>query len=508
MDPLPIDAVLPALRAALASAGTAVLQAPPGAGKTTRVPLALLGEAWLDGGKIVMLEPRRLAARAAAAQMARLLGERVGETIGYRVRLDTRVGPRTRVEVVTEGVLTRMLQADPALEGVGAVVFDEFHERSLHADLGLALVLQSRALLRPELRLLVMSATLEGAPVAELLGGAPVVASEGRVFPVETRYLARPVEGRIEPAVARTVREVVAEEMGDVLVFLPGAAEIHRVEELLDGLGAQVIPLHGNLPQGAQDEAIAPSRPGRRKVVLATSIAETSLTIEGVRVVVDAGLMRVPRFSPRTGMTRLETIPVTRASARQRRGRAGRLGPGVCYRLWTEAAHAGLVPHAAPEIAAADLAPLALELAAWGVASPGELAWLDPPPEAAFAQARELLAELGAVDRSGAATAHGREMAGLPLHPRLAHMVLRGCDAGLGGLACDLAALLAERDVFRRGDGPPETDLRLRLHALRDLAAGRRLPSRADAGALRRVAAESAEWRRRLGIGRGDGYLE
>ena len=504
MSTLPIESALPELKAALATAGAAVLQAPPGAGKTTRVPLALLGEAWLAGRRIVMLEPRRLAARAAARHMARLRGEEVGGTVGYRVRMETRVGLTTRIEVVTEGVLTRMLQTDPALEGVGIVIFDEFHERSLHADLGLALTLQSRAVLRDDLRLLVMSATLDGAPVAALLGGAPIVTSQGRSFPVDIRYQPNRIDGRTEPAVARVVRQAVESSEGDVLVFLPGAGEIHRVEEMLRDGGlppdVRVMPLYGNLPQQAQDEAIAPSPPGRRKIVLSTSIAETSLTIEGVRVVVDSGLMRVPRFSPRTGMTRLETVTVSRASSEQRCGRAGRVAPGVCWRMWPEHAQAGLVPHGTPEILDADLAPLALELAAWGVADPAELAWLDAPPAAAFAQARELLSELGALDGAGAVTAHGRRMAELPLHPRLAHMLLRARELGLGGVACDLAALLGERDVFRRGDAPPDADLRLRLEALPDLAANRRVRGPADAGALRRVQAEAREWRRRLGI--------
>jgi ATP-dependent helicase HrpB len=505
---LPIESALPELRAALAQDGAAVLQAPPGAGKTTRVPLALLHEPWLAGRRIVMLEPRRLAARAAAAHMARLIGESVGGTVGYRVRMETRVGPATRIEVVTEGVLTRMLQSDPALDGVGIVIFDEFHERSLHADLGLALTLESRSVLRDDLRVLVMSATLDGGPVAELLG-ATIVSSQGRSFPVDVRYLPHRVEGRIEGAVARTVRQAVDASDGDVLVFLPGAGEIGRVEEMLRDNdlppSVRVMPLYGNLPQPAQDEAIAPSPPGRRKVVLATSIAETSLTIEGVRVVVDSGLMRVPRFSPRTGMTRLETVTVSRASAEQRAGRAGRVAPGVCWRMWPEALHAGLVPHGTPEILDADLAPLALELAAWGVADPAELAWLDPPPAAAFAQARALLAELGALDPAGAVTPHGRRMAALPVHPRLAHMTLRAKELGLGGLACDLAALLSERDVFRRGDGPPDADLRLRLEALRDLAANRRVRGSADVGALRRVQGEAREWRRRLGVRGEDG---
>jgi ATP-dependent helicase HrpB len=441
--------------------------------------------------------------------MARLRGEEVGGTVGYRVRMETRVGPKTRIEVVTEGVLTRMLQSDPALDGVGIVIFDEFHERSLHADLGLALTLQSRAVLREDLRLLVMSATLDGAPVAALLGDALIVTSQGRSYPVDIRYQPARIEGRVEPAVARVVRQAVESSEGDVLVFLPGAGEIHRVEGMLRDGGlppeVRVMPLYGNLPQPAQDEAIAPSPPGRRKVVLSTSIAETSLTIEGVRVVVDSGMMRVPRFSPRTGMTRLETVTVSRASSEQRCGRAGRVAPGVCWRMWPEHAQAGLVPHGTPEILDADLAPLALELAAWGVADPAELAWLDAPPAAAFSQARELLAELGALDAAGAVTAHGRRMAELPLHPRLAHMLLRGRELGIGGLACDLAALLGERDVFRRGDAPPDADLRLRLEALRDLAANRRVRGSADVGALRRVQTESREWRRRLSIRGEDG---
>lgn len=510
---LPIEPVLPALREALRSHGSAVLVAPPGAGKTTRVPLALLDEPWLGGRRILMLEPRRLAARAAARYMAASLGEPVGETVGYRVRLDTRVGPRTRAEVITEGVLTRLLQADPALEGVGLVIFDEFHERSLHADLGLAFCLQSRAVLREDLRILVMSATLEAEPVAALLGGAPVLTSAGRSFPVETRYLDRRVEGRIEPVVARTVLAALASHPGDILAFLPGAGEIRRVEAILAAAGpgsrVQVAPLHGSLPQEAQDRAIAPSPPGERKVVLATAIAETSLTVEGVRVVVDSGLMRVPRFSPRTGMARLVTVPVSRASADQRRGRAGRLGPGVCYRLWTEQEDRHLLPHNTPEILEADLAPLALELAAWGVSDPGELLWLDPPPAGALAQARELLRQLGALGRDGAITPHGRRMAELGLHPRLAHMVLQAIPPGLGGLACELAALLSERDIFRAAAGAggagalPEADLRLRVEALRRPGEGEPALARGyavDAAACRRIRAEAERWRRELGI--------
>jgi ATP-dependent helicase HrpB len=498
---LPIDAALPALRAALRAHASAVLQAPPGAGKTTHVPLALLAEPWLDGARIVMLEPRRLAARAAARRMAQLLGEPVGETVGYRVRMDTRVSARTRVEVVTEGVLTRFLQSDAALEGTGLVIFDEFHERSLHADLGLALALQSQQLLRADLRLLVMSATLDGAAVARLLGDAPTVTSEGRAFPVETRWLGRRPDRKPEAAVAAAVREALAREPGDVLAFLPGGGEIRRAAALLEGgglpPGTYVAPLYGDLPQDAQDRAIAPSAPGERKVVLATSIAETSLTIEGVTVVVDAGLARVPRFSPASGMTRLETVRVSRAGAEQRRGRAGRLAPGVCYRLWEKHEHHHLLPQATPEILEADLAGLALELADAGVGDTAALRWLDTPPAAAFAQARELLAQLGAIDpATGRITAHGRRMAALPLHPRLAHMMLGAVPLGLGALACDLAALVGERDLLRHDGGARDADVRLRVEALRE---------RGDPGApavdrdlLRHARASAAHYRRLL----------
>jgi ATP-dependent helicase HrpB len=502
-----ITPVLPSLRAALREGRAAVLQAPPGSGKTTGVPPALLDEPWLAGGRIVMLEPRRLAARAAAGWMAHLLGEPVGATVGYRIRRDTRIGPATRIEVVTEGVLTRLIQADPALEGVGLVIFDEFHERSLHGDLGLALALHTQALVRPDLRLLVMSATLDGVAVARLLGDAPVITGEGRSFPVETRYQppregvrpegVRPGGVRPEAAVAAAVREALAEEAGDVLAFLPGGGEIRRTAARLEepplGPGVRVLPLYGDLPQDLQEEAIQPSPPGRRKVVLATSIAETSLTIEGVRVVVDSGLARVPRFSPRTGMTRLATQRVSRAAAEQRRGRAGRVGPGICLRLWAESAERDFRPFDSPEILDADLAPLALELAEAGIVNAGELRWLDPPPPAALAQARELLTQLGALGPAGRVTAHGRRMAALGVHPRLGHMLLRARSLGLGGLACDLAALLGERDILRGGNGP-EADLRHRVELLRRGGAG------ADPRALRRVRAEARLLRRHLGI--------
>ncbi|EGO62334.1 ATP-dependent helicase HrpB [Acetonema longum DSM 6540] len=452
-----------------------------------------------------MLEPRRLAARAAARYMAACLGEPVGETVGYRVRLETRVSSRTRIEVVTEGVLTRLLQADPALTDTGIVIFDEFHERSLQADLGLALCLQAQEVLRPDLRLLVMSATLDAQPVAALMGGAAVLASQGRSFPTETIYCKDKIEGRIEPAVAHTVIEALSRHSGDVLVFLPGEAEIRRVQARLReiGLGPDVrlAPLYGNLPSAAQDLALLPCPAGERKVVLATAIAETSLTVEGVQVVVDSGLMRVPRFSPRTGMTRLETIGVSRAAADQRRGRAGRLGPGVCYRLWTKEADARLESSAKPEILEADLAPLALELAAWGAAEPEILRWLDTPPAGAFSQARQLLRRLGVLDAQGAITSHGQSIAEHGLHPRLAHMILTAIPHGLGSLACELAALLNGRDVFGR-TGQPDADLRLRLEAVRRFkgkeGAGR------DSGEMeagqRRVLAEIRYWRRKFAI--------
>ena len=479
MGALPIEEVLGELRGHLAHRGSAVLVAEPGAGKTTRVPLALLSERWLDGQRIVMLEPRRLAARSAARYMAATLGERTGETVGYRVRQETNVGPNTRIEVVTEGVLTRMLQSDPGLEGVGLVIFDEFHERSLHADLGLALCLQAREWFRSDLKILVMSATMEAGPVAALLGGAPIVESKGRSYPVETFYMPAGKHESAEEAVARTVRHALAHESGSILVFLPGAAEIRRAEELLAthvrDPSVRVLPLHGQLPQEQQDEAVAPAKPGERKVVLATSIAETSLTIEGVRVVIDSGLMRVPRFSPATGMTRLETVRVSAASADQRKGRAGRLGPGVCYRIWTEHEQARLVPFNTPEIRDADLAPLALELAAWGVSDPSELRWLDPPPSGAFSQARSLLVRLGAITAEGSFTAYGTELARTGLHPRMAHMVLQAVKHGLGSLACDIAALLGERDILRRVGTPPDADLRLRLEALWQMSG--KLPS-------------------------------
>ena len=477
--PLPIDEALPDLAAALAARANAVLVAPPGAGKTTRVPLALLDEPWVEGRKLIVLEPRRLAARAAADRMAATLGEAVGETVGLRVRLGSKIGRRTRIEVVTDGVFARMMLDDPAIEGVAAVLFDEFHERSLDADLGLALALDAQGGLREDLRLLVMSATLDGARVAGLLGDAPVIRSEGRAFPVETRHLGRDPNRRIDAEVADAVARALRAESGSILAFLPGQGEIRRVETLLRARIADpavdIAPLYGALDRAEQDLAVSAARPGRRKIVLATSIAETSLTIEGVRVVIDSGLARVPVYEPDTGLTRLATVRVSRASADQRRGRAGRTEPGVCYRLWEEAATGALEPFGRPEILSADLAPLVLDCAAWGVADPRKLAFLDPPPAPAVAEARALLEELGALDRDGRITESGRRLRALPLPPRLARMVLAaaGRSPETARDAADLAAVLVERGLggdavdlaerverFRRDRSPRAADMR------------------------------------------------
>jgi ATP-dependent helicase HrpB len=464
--PLPIDAVLSELTASLASRPSAVLVAPPGAGKTTRVPLALLEEPWVEGRKLILLEPRRLAARAAAARMAQTLGEPVGETVGLRVRLGSKISRRTRIEVVTEGVFARMILDDPSLEGVAAVLFDEFHERSLDADLGLALALDAQGGLREDLRLLVMSATLDGARVARLLGDAPIIESEGRAYPVETRYLGRDPNRRIEEQVADAAMRALRAEPGSLLVFLPGQGEIRRVETLLRDRvtdpTVDIAPLYGALDRGDQDLAVSPARSGRRKVVLATSIAETSLTIEGVRVVIDSGFARVPVYEPSIGLTRLETVRVSRAAADQRRGRAGRTEPGVCYRLWEEAATGALEAYARPEILSADLAPLLLDCAAWGVTDPTSLAFLDPPPGPALKEARALLRQLHGLDEDGRITETGRRLRELPLPPRLARMVLVAGESGQARDAADLAAVLVER-----GLGGDATDLTERVERFR-----------------------------------------
>jgi len=464
--PLPIDEALPRLTSALATNNRSVLVAQPGAGKTTRVPLVLLDEPWAKDMKILVLEPRRLAARAAAARMASILGEQVGDTVGLRVRFGSKVSKRTRIEVVTEGVFTRLILDDPSLAGVAAVLFDEFHERSLDADLGLALVRDAQQGLRDDLKILVMSATLDGARVAALLGNAPVIESQGRGFPVETRYLGRDARVPIERQVADAAEHALRADSGSLLVFLPGAAEIRRTETLLKErvrkANVDIVALFGALDASEQDRAISPAPPGHRKVVLATSIAETSLTIEGIRVVIDSGLSRVPRYEPDVGLTRLQTVRVSRAAADQRRGRAGRTEPGVCYRLWDEPQTGSLEPYTRPEILSADLSSFVLDLAQWGAVDPGELAFLDPPPRAALNEARALLGDLGALDAQGRVTEEGRKLRALPLPPRLARMVVDAAAEGAGAQAAAIAALLTER-----GLGGDDLDLCRRLDQFR-----------------------------------------
>jgi ATP-dependent helicase HrpB len=485
LSPLPVDAALPELTAALRASNAAVLVAPPGAGKTTRVPLVLADEPWAQQRRILVLEPRRLAARAAAERMAKTLGENVGDTVGLRVRFGSKISRRTRIEIVTEGVFTRLLLDDPALQGVAAVLFDEFHERSLDADLGLALARDAQQGLREDLRLLVMSATIDAARIAGLLGAARVITAEGRAFSVETRYLgrdARPIEPQIADAIARATRA----EPGSLLAFLPGAAEIRRTRALLEGRldpSCDVVALYGALAGVEQDRAIAPAPRGRRKIVLATSIAETSITIESVRVVIDSGLARVPRYEPDVGVTRLETVRVSRAAADQRRGRAGRTAPGICYRLWDEPQTAALEAYSRPEILSADLSGFTLDLAAWG-AAPEHLAFLDPPPRPALAEAKALLAGLGAIDGDGRITEEGRMLRRLPLPPRLARMVIDAAAQGAALQAAEIAALIGER-----GLGGDDVDLTRRLDALhRD-----RSPRARDARMMARRWAETAK---------------
>ena len=509
---LPIEEALPALHAALTTHTCAVLEAPPGAGKTTRVPISLLTASWRNGKRILMLEPRRVAARASAHFMARTCGDAIGVTVGYRVRGDSRISARTQIEVVTEGVLARLLVDDASLDAYGAVLFDEFHERSLHADIGLALTLESQLYLRPDLRILVMSATLDGDRVARLLGrgeqSVPVIRSHGRMFPVETRHRAPRADERMEATVARAIRESLAADAGDMLVFLPGMSEQRRVADTLSNdplLAAQratVHVLHGSMPMAEQDSALAAAPSGERKVVLATSIAETSLTIEGVRVVIDSGWSRLPRYDARAGLTRLETIRVSRASADQRRGRAGRVAPGVCYRLWDAAQEHALVPRTRPEILDADLSSLALTLAHAGVHDATPLQWMDAPPVGALAQARELLRQLGALNTDGRITEHGKCVASLPLVPRLAQLLLGAERQGLRRLGADLVALLEERDVLRAEYGPPPTDMRLRVEALRRSTSNDATSlhgARVDHDALRRVRELSKQLERDVG---------
>jgi ATP-dependent helicase HrpB len=478
--PLPIDAVLDDLARTLERNNAAVLVAPPGAGKTTRVPLALLDAPWAKGKKIIVLEPRRIAARASAERMAKMLGERAGETVGYRVRFGSKISRATRIEVVTEGIFSRQILDDPELNGIAAVLFDEFHERSLDADLGLALARDAQTGLREDLRLLVMSATLDGALIAKLLGDAPVVESEGRAFPVETRYLSRKVDVPLERQMADSIATALRADPGSVLAFLPGAAEIRRTQNFLgervEDASTEIVPLFGALDASVQDRAIAPAPKGSRKVVLATSIAETSLTIEGVRIVVDSGLARVPRYEPDIGLTRLETVRASRAAVDQRRGRAGRTEPGICYRLWDEPQTASLAAYTQPEILSADLSSLVLDLAQWGVSDPATLAFLDPPPAPALKEAKSLLEELGALDADGRITAEGKRLRALALPPRLARMIVDSDCFGAGESAAEIAAILTERglggdsvdldhrlDQFRRDRSP-------RASAARDLA--------------------------------------
>jgi ATP-dependent helicase HrpB len=502
---LPINEALPALIDALNRHRRVLLQAPPGAGKSTIIPLALLDSTWLAGGKILMLEPRRLAARAVANRMAQLLDEPVGRTVGYRTRLDTRVGRGTRVEVVTEGILTRMLQENSDLPGIAVVIFDEFHERSLNADLGLALCLESQQNLREDLRLLVMSATLDLQPLARLLDNAPIITAGGRSFDVVTHYVPRRAEIHLELQIAQTIRNALRDHEGDVLCFLPGAAEISRVQRNLDasGLdaGVRVLPLYGELAGAAQDAALAPAAPGQRKIVLATTIAETSLTIEGIRIVIDSGLRRYAEFDAATGMSHLVTAKVSQAAADQRRGRAGRTSAGVCFRLWSEGTQASLPPQTAPEIAHADLAPLALELGCWGAADAAGLRWLDPPPAAPLAQARDLLRRLDALDAAGRVTAHGRDLSRVGAHPRLAHMLMTARTLGAARLGSDLAAILSERDILRAALGARDVDLRLRISAMRGDARGLPAGISVDTRALAQASRSSGNWQREFSRG-------
>jgi ATP-dependent helicase HrpB len=494
---LPIDEVLPDLTAALRAHNGAVLVAPPGAGKTTRVPLVLAAEDWAKGRKIVVLEPRRLAARAAAARMATMLGEEVGDTVGYRFRFGSKISRATRIEVVTDGTFARLVLEDPSLAGVAAVLFDEFHERSLDGDLGLALARDMQQGLREDLKLVVMSATLDGRRVARLLGEVPAIESAGRSFPVETRYIGREARAPIERQVADTVMRALRSNAGSLLVFVPGAAEIRRSEAILrERIGdptVDVVSLYGALEADLQDSAIVPAAPGRRKVVLATSIAETSLTIEGVRVVIDCGLARVPRYEPEVGLTRLETVRVSRAAADQRRGRAGRTEPGVCYRLWDERQTASLEPANKPEILAADLSGFMLALAQWGVVDPAALTFLDQPPATALEQARVLLRELGAIDRDGRITEEGRRLQRLPLAPRLARMVVDAAALGEAGRAAEVAVLLGER-----GLGGSDVDLALRLDCWRSDSSRRAVAARALASRWADIAKSALASRRRF----------
>lgn len=489
---LPIDHILPTLKETLLANRSVVLHAPPGAGKTTRVPLALLDIIPAERGRIIMLEPRRIAAVSAARWMAHLLGEQVGETIGYTIRFDSRISEKTRIEVVTEGILTRRIQKDPDLENVAMIIFDEFHERSLHADLALALCLDITKALRTDLKLLIMSATLDCGPISVLLGNAPVVSSGGKAFPVEERYMADTKTRTLRDQITDAVAAAFKETSGDILVFLPGSGEIRQCSDALKSIilgtkgGASIHPLYGDLPFEEQERAILPSQ--QRKIVLATNIAETSLTIDGVSVVIDSGLTRRLQYDPSTGMNRLITVNVSRASAEQRKGRAGRLGPGVCYRLYSRHAFQAMIPFTPPEILITDLSPLLLELAAWGVNEPSALAWLDEPPKPALESARQLLTDLGLLDRSLSITREGREVAGLPVHPRLGRLLLRSVELGCPMLGTDLAAILSERDIVRRSASVPgDPDISIRIEMLHAWRRSKVVPEAADLWGLKAV---------------------
>lgn len=503
-DQLPILEIIPDIKKNLVLHNTVILQAPPGAGKSTILPLHLLDEPWLKGKKILMLEPRRLAARAVANRMSSLINEQVGTTVGYRVRFDNKVSKQTRIEVLTEGILTRMLQQDNTLEDVGLVIFDEFHERSLHADLALALCREMQQVIREDLRILIMSATLDGEKLSSLLGNAPVLTSAGRQYPIELFYL--PQENisssslnsnvSIPMQTARAIRKALAEHEGDILVFLPGAGEIQRTQELLEQelSGISIQPLFGDLPLHKQQEAILPHPQGKRKVVLSTSIAETSLTIEGIKIVIDSGYCRAPRFDPKTGLTRLDTIRVTQDMATQRAGRAGRTSSGICYRLWNQASHQHLLPHRNPEILEADLAPTMIELAQWGIQDLNTLAWLSPPPASAVSQAQRILEELGALN-SAKITKRGKEMLRLPTHPRIAHLLLEGQEYGLTALATDVSAILEERDPLQKEAG---ANLTLRIEALRKWRNKEYVS--ADKNVLERIERLAAQWRKHFSV--------
>lgn len=505
---LPIHAVLPRLQGNLASHTGTVLAAEPGSGKTTIVPLALLNEPWLTNKKIIMLEPRRLAARMSAKRLSELAGDKLGGLVGYRIRFDKKISSKTRIEVVTEGILTRMLQRDPELSEVGLVVFDEFHERSIHADLALALCLDVQNI-REDLKILIMSATMDTARVAKLLGDAPVITGHGRCFPVSINYLPQSAVGSLIQRTIKVIYQALADHNGDILVFLPGAGAIRAVQNRISG-DFLCLPLYGNLPQKQQDLVFAPT--ARRRLILATPIAETSLTIEGVSIIIDSGLMKTPRFSPATGLTALHTIPISKASAKQRAGRAGRLGPGTCYRLWTEAEHHSKAEFLPPEIIGADLAPLLLEVLLWGVPGPEALAWLDQPRPGQVKQARETLAKLGAITPKGTLTKVGRRISALPLHPRLALMLLRGHEQGKGPLACRLAALLQNRDLFRLDNGQRSVDIEDRLEILRLFEQGGSslVQARgADPSLCRRILQETKQYQRLLGIhGKADSFQD